>query len=388
MKILVRYMLFQILPPLILAIVMLFLCWLVWDLFDTLHDFVQDKASVGLVLEFYLAQFPRVAQTVLPFGFVIATLAVLGTLSHYREIIAMEAAGVSLMGVCWPFLVISVLLSFFLLYLNMELTPQAELHREQILQQVKGGTSKTLHFEGVAYKGPATNTIWYIQKIDAEKGTIEKAEILFLDSSGKEKELMIVEKGLYENGYWQFSNLHKIEYAKAQEEGFKPLAIESYDAVDLSDTPRQIIAALRPPDQLTMSELSFFLDHADNIAPTRVAPYSTELHYRMAYPFVCVVLCFFGLALGITPERKNAATSVFNCVFVLFALMVWLNLSVALGAGSHLSPFIAAWSGIGVFGVIGFALMARKMGWFWLIQEKLSHHQAPASEPPDSSTHS
>ncbi|MFH1066965.1 MAG: LptF/LptG family permease [bacterium] len=365
MKILYRYLFISILKPLIFSTVALFALWLIYDLFDSLPDFVgQPQASVSLAFQFYFAQFPKVAQSIIPVAFFFTTLYVLAYLSSYQELVAMQANGSSLARICWPFFLIGAALALLLLFLNFNLTPSSEVQRRAIKEKIQGRQGDILRFQNVIYRNPKNGTVWYLKEIDARTGIFQKGEILLRDANGNDKHKLFAEKGEFKDDYWTLKDVRWVNFSADGNVSSKILP--DMRISELSETPQQLVAALRPPDEMTWQELAAFLRMPHPRSSSFLAPYLTEHYRRMAHPLICLVLCFFGIAMGASHQRRHIAASAFNSVFVLFAMLVWLNFSAALGNGARIGPWLAAWNGIFVFGGIGFYLFAIRTGWVWL----------------------
>jgi lipopolysaccharide export system permease protein len=366
MKILYRYLFLSISKPLAFSLLSLVLLWLLYDLFDTLPDFVNQKPPLALIVQFYLVQLPKIAQLVIPVGFLFSTLYVMTYFSQHRELVAMHAAGLSLARITWPLLVVAVLLSLVLTWLNWELAPGAELKRNALTQQMSGRSLSADIRRALVFKNPDTGTLWYVQELNLSEGTLRQAEILLYDADGKPREKIFAAQGRYRDGFWDLAGARRIDLRDTRP-GARGTELLQFDARELTEKPKEMIAQLLPPEQISTPELFGYLTGSYRPPPSRAAAYATELHYRFAYPWICVVLALFGISLGAGHARRNMAASIFNCIFLLFGLLIWINFSLALGTGNRIPPFLAAWSGILTFGLIGLGLYAERSGWLWIL---------------------
>jgi lipopolysaccharide export system permease protein len=348
-----------------------YLLWIVYDLFDNLPDFLQYNAGPAQIMQFYLVQMPKIAPMVLPIAFLFAVLYVLLYLSRYGEIIAIQSAGISLWRVSIPFFLISFLLSGVLYFFYMDLTPDAAISRKALEQEIRHEGRPEQVYNGIVYRNPETKTVWYIQEVNLDKQTINNAEVLFLNSRNQDHEKWFIREGHY-NAAQQFWDLKDVKRIVFQTDGkiSPPRYLAQVDATWLKEEPYQLVSYLRSPDQMNWNDLNKFLDRAYLFSPTRVAPYWTENQYRWAYPLICPILCFYAFALGIGHSRRNTAASLFNCIAVLFGILIWINLAVALGNAGRIPAFVAAWSGIFLFGTFGLYLFGDRVGWWWMIHEK------------------
>jgi len=380
MNILQRHMLWRLVSTLSLCLIGFFMLAVLFDLYDTLPDMIHDTTHPpaelqSLIFQYYFLQIPKLAQMVMPISILFSVLIVLGTASRNQEVVVVQASGIGLQQLCWPFFAVSGSMTLLLLFFNFYLSPEAEMHRRDIRDQIRNVPSSTTTFQTVAYASSKTNHIWYLKEIDVEKGTFLQGEILVRDSDGKDLYKLFSAQGTFQDNHWNLANVRKIPFSK-EGNALPPVDMDEYDAVELTDTPAQIVAPLRSPEEMNWPDLWNLLSSGMISNPALLSPYQTENYERMSEPFLCMVLCFFGVAFGVSHHRRNIATPLLNCILIMFVTLIWMHYSKALGKGSRMDPFFAAWNGIFVFGISGFLLFAWRVGWFWLWQAFLTGHEA------------
>lgn len=364
MKILDRYLLLSLLWPLLFCIGAFFCLWIIFDLFGIVGDLVKEKASVWFIFQYYLVQMPKIAQIILPPSFFFSCVFLLTYMSARRELVATMAAGISLARLSIPFFIVSVVVACVQYAFYFDLTPHSKKRVELLEQQLnKSAKTQDVH-QGVLFKNPINGTMWFVSEINITEKTFKHAEILTIDELGRDKEKLFVAGGTFKDGYWDLFNIRKVLF-KPNGVALPPQDITQLDALYLNETPEQMVATLRPPEEYPWAELHAFTHAKFQPSANRMAPYLMEYYYRMTYPLICPVLCLFAFAFGISFDRNSRNGALMACLVVLFALLVCLNFSVALGNGKRLSPFLAAWSSILIFGSVGLCLFAAKVGWLW-----------------------
>ena len=109
------------------------------------------------------------------------------------------------------------------------------------------------------------------------------------------------------------------------------------------------------PNYLSVSELEDYLDYNKDFPQLRLAPYRTQLHYRWALPWVCLLVIFIAAPMGIVYSRRGILGGVAAAIAIFFSLVFVSSLSVALGKGNRIPPAVAAWGpmvaylGIGIW---------------------------------------
>lgn len=366
MKILTRYLLVSIVKPLLFCLVGFFFLWIVYDLFGTLGEIMNSKLGFFAILVFYLVQLPKVAPLVLPVAFLFAMLFVLARASRQGELVVWQASGLSLARLSVPFLIISGCLSLVLFFLNLEWAPKSEERRERLRQEFRGRQIDDLVFHGVIFQNPRHGTVWYISELNVTQGVATHPRIIVKENF-IETDYLVAATATYRDGLWELVNVGRIRYdPDGNFSSFEHL--DQLNAHFLTESPEQLIAAERPPDQLSLEELAQLI-HRDIplMNERRLAPFQTEYLYRFASPLIVPILCCFGIALGVGHGRRSVAASVFGSVFFLFAMLVWNVVSMALGNVSRLPPWFAAWSGTLFFATLGIALLGHRTGWWWIL---------------------
>ncbi|MFQ3670390.1 MAG: LptF/LptG family permease [Verrucomicrobiia bacterium] len=364
MRLITRHVTAELLRAFLFACAALMFLWLVYDLFDSLTDLIQAQATLPFILRFYASQLPKVLQLILPVAFLGASLFTLTTLAQHREIVALEAAGVHLLRIGFPVILLGFAISGLQYYLFHDLSPRAEDRRESMEDELTGRDRGEEIHRNVVFRDPATATIWYIEQVNVDRNEIRQAEILVPRPEGGDHFKIFARTGRFDGTAWTFENVRRVDY-RTNGNALDPVDLDILTLPELSTRPRELVAVLRPPEIMPWHDLATFVRSDYRSSPARMAPYDTEHHYRLAYPLMPPVLALFALALGTGHTRRNVAASVFNCIFILFAFQVWFNLSLALGTGKRLSPPLAAWNTVVLFGLIGLWLFARRSGLGW-----------------------
>ena len=105
MRLLDRYLLGELLVPLLYCLAGFQIFWTAFDVFSHLDDYQSlGWAQIGSI---YLLKTPELLTTVLPIALLLALLYTLTHLARANELVAMRAAGVSLARISLPFFVVA-----------------------------------------------------------------------------------------------------------------------------------------------------------------------------------------------------------------------------------------------------------------------------------------
>lgn len=370
MKIVDRTLIFALIRPFAFCVASFFFLWIIYDLFDNLGDFIEHKAPLVQILKFYAVQLPEVAQLVLPVSFFFALLFVLTNMSHHRELDGLQSGGISLSRITAPVFVLALIVAAFQYFLFIDLTPRASQRVRDTMNEIRGGSSGSGVFREVIYEHSPTGVMWFAQKVDVLTRRAIQVEIWIPDPvTRRDSQKIFAGQAVYKDAAWELLRCRIVHFDPDGHTRIEDL--DSMQANFLNVTPHQMIAALRRPEHLRWDELRDFIFYNPHPSETRMAPFRTEYYYRMAYPLISPVLFLFAVALAITSNRQNRAAPLFKCLVALFALLIWMNFSLALGNGMRIPAWLAACNPIVVFAALGLYLYGDRVGWNWIIRHRL-----------------
>ena len=79
----------------------------------------------------------------------------------------------------------------------------------------------------------------------------------------------------------------------------------------------------------------------------------------VAMPWTCVVVVLISLPFGAAQGRRNVFVGVASSVFICFIYFVLRELTLALGGGGRVEPWMAAWAPNLIFGLAGLVMTQR-----------------------------
>ena len=82
-----------------------------------------------------------------------------------------------------------------------------------------------------------------------------------------------------------------------------------------------------------------------------------QLHRKLAFPIVCVVMTLIGIPFAFVVARRGALYGIASAI--LIAIVYWACMAIfdALGNNAPLPPLLAAWAPNLLFGATGLYLM-------------------------------
>src|SRR5207237_179549 len=135
MRLLDRYLLRELLVPLVYCLFGFLIFYSAFDLIFSLNSLQALRLHFVDYVEYYLWSLPEMFVTVMPIVLLLALLYALTNFARNNELTAMRAAGLSLMRLTVPYLVVATLIGIAVLAVNELWVPQATDRAEQIKQR-------------------------------------------------------------------------------------------------------------------------------------------------------------------------------------------------------------------------------------------------------------
>jgi len=358
MRILDRYVLQKFLLPFVYCFLGFIAIWFIFDLSDNLPDFLQGKAGFDVLLEYYRSQISEIIVVSLPIGALLALLYSLTAMSRSNEIISMLGAGVSVTRVLVPLIGVGLVLTAITGYFNYENAPHAAMIKKRMLRDIKRGKKTEVGLSGHLYRNREDLRTWFSRKVYVDSQRLSDVQIVQQDADGNIIKQWYA-RDAYHNDVTKSWNLQRARYVEIDLEG-KISKSEMHDEMEIPgwrETPWRIASSVMNPDYLSVPELNDYLAFNKDFPEVRLAPYRTQLQYRWALPWVCLLVVFIAAPLGIVYSRRGILGGVAAAIGLFFSLVFFSSLFVALGKGNRISPWLATWGPMAVYLLIGLGLL-------------------------------
>ncbi|MGC1479778.1 MAG: LptF/LptG family permease [Chthoniobacterales bacterium] len=358
MSLLDRYVLKKFIVPFFYCFFGFIAIWLVFDLSDNGPDFIAGKAPLPLIFEFYLSQIPEIVVISLPVGTLLALLYSLTQMSRSNEIISMLGSGRSVSRILMPLFAFGLLLVGITAYFNYEGAPHAAATKKALLKEINSGKKRESAIVGHLYRNRQDDRTWYSRKIRMESNAIDDVQIIQQDPEGVPLKQWYARDAVYDDARqaWNFVDLKYVEMDAAGDVT-KTQFHKEFQITGWSETPERIASSRMVAEYLSVPELKDYLSYNSDFPPARLAPFETNLQYRYALPWVCILVVFLAAPMGIVYSRRGILGGVAIAITLFFLLVFCSSLAIALGKGDRISPVAAAWGPLVVFLGIGFILL-------------------------------
>ena len=158
MRILDAYALKKMVKPFLIVLGLFVGIFVVVDLFDHAHSFIDNEVPLGVVFRYYVYYLPLIVVLTSPVAMLLATLLAVGGLSRRNELMALKGSGVSLYRILAPVLAMAVVVSVLNVVIGELILPPA--------------TRQRLLIKETSITRPATSLLFYQKKAASLLGLI------------------------------------------------------------------------------------------------------------------------------------------------------------------------------------------------------------------------
>lgn len=338
------YFMQRFLLPLNCCLTAFCVLFLIADILNDLEDFIEAGAPAGRILIYFMMRQPVNIVNILPMSILLAAVYTLSMLERHGEIIAVRAAGLSIISCSLPIWIVALLAAVLQFWLNESIGPAFEARSVMLQEQLSEpeGSPDDNHAL-LAFRNPATNRDWFFESFSreqAKRGVLIKQ--FRATGPGLVWELR-ADRAETQDGKWIFYNGIRWHYKQKER---LPVAekTERFDKLVLAlpETPARIFSSLRPVEELSSMEMFRILHNRPDMPASTQNVFRTSIWYRLLWPFSCIVAALFGVGMSLSNERGGALKGVAMALGLMVAYYLVTQIFLMLGRGGYAPPVLAA----------------------------------------------
>lgn len=335
MSLLFRYLIKNNTKILLLTLAIGISVYILTDLFERLDNFIEAHTSTKIILTYFIYKTPFAIAQILPFIFLISTVIQLCIMAKKKELIALQAGGISFTRIA-SIIIISSLFWGTIQFIFSEYIGTAgarkslQIWQEYVHNQHK---SKTI-----------LKDIWF-----TDKNWIVSINTLKPDNTGGGFSAYLLDKnGLtIEKIIWALSfSIHNNKWILKKVAVSEPALYSQEMLQELTLTFNQSPETLRfiqnnnAPQQLSFWELGETI-HKLERSGSNVELLKTSWHTKLSYSFSLVVMAL--LATTIVAWKNNIYIAIAFSLLYTFIYNALNTIGISLGNKGIISPIIGAW---------------------------------------------
>jgi lipopolysaccharide export system permease protein len=270
----------------------------------------------------------------------------LGKLNHENEIIAMRSSGLSIFQISKSVIILGVLVSLFVFWLNDRIVPQSLSASERLKTQMEEGVNKAKEKKPEVINNLAIyglkNRLYFINRFFPDTNTMEGITILEQDEQQNITKKIVANKGVYADGLWKFYQSITYSFDQNGQVLEEPQFFEE-ETMAISESPADFLRQRQRPEFMNIAQLQDYLWRLSKSGASGVLRnFKVDLFQRYAWPFTNLVIILLGIPFALMMKRRaTGISSIGVSILVGFLYYVLDAVSIALGKGGALPPALS-----------------------------------------------
>jgi len=150
------------------------------------------------------------------------------------------------------------------------------------------------------------------------------------------------EDGVFEKGKWLLHGL--MEQDLDAKSGKYDITFHKNKVENLNFMPEDLNRVAKESDEMTFGELLSYI-HKIEREGYDATIYKVDLDAKIAFPFICIIMCMVGTGLSTRGKMKEGMSVVISYgIATAFIYWIFYSFCLSLGYGEMLPPAVAAWT--------------------------------------------
>ena len=349
MKRLDRYILGKYLKTFLLALALIIIIVITFDVSEKLDKFISHNATFGqVVTDYYFNFIPGFVNLYSPLFIFIAVLFFTSKMAGHTEIIAILSSGITYRRILRPYLYGAVLVAVVVLLLGNFVIPISNRHLIEFEEQyVK--TKATSYYSNLHFQSEPGVQV-YAESYDVKRARGFKFRREVFDDAGHMKRREAADVISYDTvtHLWNCTG-YSLRTIDAQ--GREQFSMTHLDNVDLGIAPEDFDLLSKRIETMVTPELLKHIERERIRGTGTVKEAQIELYQRLLNPLAILVMTFIGVAIASRKTRGGIGMHLAIGIALAFGFIVFMKVTTVFAVGGNLSPFMAVLLPQLVFGI-------------------------------------
>ena len=346
MSIIYKYITTQILKYFGIVLAFVVGIYVAVDFFEKVDDFIEAGIPFSKMLLFFALKIPFIVAQIIPICILMSVLIVFSLMSRGNEIVALKSGGIRVYYLLKPVLIMGCISGVLLFILSDVIVPITMAKSNQIwLKEVRKKSTIITKEKNIWIKG--NRSITHIKYFNPKNNTINGITFYKFDEYFRLIRRVDAKKGIFTSGEWQLSGL--MEQNLDTKKGKYIITFHKNKIEKLSLLPEDLNRVAKQSEEMTFKELFTYIKKVEEEGYDATT-YKVDLYAKIAFPFICIIMCMVGTGLAARRTLKEGMPVVIAYgIGTAFIYWIFYSFCLSLGYGEMLPPFIAAWTANLVF---------------------------------------
>jgi len=347
------YIIRKFLSTFLLSISLIIIIVIIFDISENIDDFIDKEAPVSeIIFVYYLNFIPYFVNLFSALFTFIAVIFFTAKMASQSEIVAILGSGISFRRLLVPYIISSLIIALFSLYLANYLIPITNKNRlnfvNTYIKNKYHNTNRNIHMQ------IAPGTLIYVESynVDLDMGhnfTMEKYRegVLYYKLAANS----ILWDSI--NSKWKM-NEYSIRFINGMQE--KLFSGSKMDTV-INLKPGDFHKKTDNIDLMNFVQLKEFTESERLKGSDNVKYFDVERHKRIAFPFASIVLTIIAVAVSSRKVRGGIGLHIAFGLSATFVFILFQRITETFAIYSNWPPALAVWLPNIIFGVLGIYLI-------------------------------
>ena len=336
----VQYVLKKLIPFFFVSLIFIALILNLVDLFMNISRYLEMDAPARDVFKVMLLYVPKTVWYAAPIAFLFSVTYILSDLYAKNEMEAIFASGVSLFRFVMPVLVVAIMLSIGMFFLEDKLVVTT-LEQKTQLQNLLLDQQESANNDNIVVLSDSAKIIYKARRYRDTTKRLENVFFVFRDDNKKLDAIIHADEALWneEKQVWEISDA--VQYENNGETLLKTPVSQKYTSL-LTESYEIFKKTTVDVSTVSVADAKIYINHLKKAG----LPYNEPLsvyYKKFAFPFILFIAAL--LAVGVTGKtRKNVlliSLSLSITAVVLF--YVFQMVTMVLAKTGVMTPFMGAW---------------------------------------------
>ena len=341
MTIIYKYITIQISKYFSIVLAFVVGIYLAVDFFEKVDDFMEAGIPVFKMLYFFTLEIPFIVAQIIPICILMSVLIVFSLMARNNEIVALKSSGIKISYLFKPVFIIGCLASIVLFILTDSIVPITMSRFNEIwLKDVRKESTMITKEKNIWIKGD--RRITNIKFFNPKNKVIYGVTDYKFDKNFRLVRRIDAENGVFEEGKWLLNGI--MEQDLDVKDGKYNITFHKDRVENLSFSPQDLNRVAKESDEMTFGELLSYIRKIEREGYDATI-YKVDLDAKIAFPFICIIMCMIGTGLSTRGKMKEGMPVVIAYgIGTAFIYWIFYSFCLSLGYGEMLPPVVAAWT--------------------------------------------
>jgi LPS export ABC transporter permease LptG/LPS export ABC transporter permease LptF len=307
---------------------------------DMSEKIQKGNATMAMVMEYFYYATPTFAYFVVPLAILVAVLTTFGGLTRTNELTVMRACGVSLYRVAIPVLLFASIWSGMLFVLEDRVLAHTQRRAEALKDVIRDRPQRTFNIANKNWLNGRDGRKYYYSVYDVRNKTLFQLSVFDIARDPyRMREHTYASQVVFRDGQWVATDGWVQAFAtngRVRRTAFDEKILTLEDPKDFGT--EQVEASM-----MNYTELSDYVTRLSE-SGFSIAEHQVELHRKVAFPFVTLVMTLIAVPFGVTTGRRGALYGIGLALVLAVSYLLATTIFIAFGAAALLPPALAAWA--------------------------------------------